>query len=162
MKQVYRALAFLIAAGVILQAAAIAYAVFAMFEWVGAGGTIDKALIESENPAIGGITGFNVHHLVGVTALPLLALVFLMSSFFARIPGGIRWGFIVFAATVAQSLLGIYAHHSAGVGWLHGGMALVLFICAAIAALRINRALASKQTAGEPVSVVQRTRGAVR
>jgi hypothetical protein len=120
MKQVYRVLAFLIAAGVILQAAAIAYAVFAMFEWVGAGGTIDKSLIESESPQIGGITGFNLHQLFGVTILPLLALLLLISSFFAKIPGGIRWGFIVFTVTVAQSLLGIYAHHTAGVGWLHG------------------------------------------
>jgi len=103
MKQVYRVLAFLIAAGVILQAAAIAYAVFAMFEWVGTGGTIDKALIESENPQIGGITGFKLHQLVGVTVLPLVALLLLISSFFARIPGGIRWGLIVFVTTLAQS-----------------------------------------------------------
>src|SRR4249920_79554 len=34
MKQLYRVLAYVIAAGVILQAAAIAYAVFGMFEWV--------------------------------------------------------------------------------------------------------------------------------
>jgi hypothetical protein len=155
MKQVYRALAFLIAAGVILQAAAIAYAVFAMFEWVGAGGTIDKSLIESESPQIGGITGFNLHQLFGVTILPLLALLLLVSSFFARIPGGVRWGFIVFAVTVAQSLLGIYAHHTARVGWLHGGMALVLFICAAIAALRVGRALASKHPGGKPVAAAR-------
>ena len=89
-KQVYRVLAYLIAAGVVLQAAAIAYAVFGMFEWVSAGGTIDKALIERD-PQIGGITGFNLHQLVGVTILPLLALLFLISSFVARIPGGIRW-----------------------------------------------------------------------
>ena len=60
MKRLYRGLAYLIAAGVVLQAAAIAYAVFGMFEWVAAGGTIDKALIESEDPQIGGITGFNL------------------------------------------------------------------------------------------------------
>ena len=90
MKQIYRALAYLIAAGVVVQAAAIAYAVFRMFEWVAAGGTIDKALIESDSPQIGGIAGFNLHQLVGVTILPLLALLFLISSFFARIPGGIR------------------------------------------------------------------------
>ena len=60
-----------------MQAAAIAYAVFGMFEWVSAGGTIDKALIESDSPQIGGIAGFNLHQLVGVTILPLLALMFL-------------------------------------------------------------------------------------
>jgi hypothetical protein len=143
MKQIYRALAYLIAAGVVVQAAAIAYAVFRMFEWVAAGGTIDKALIESDNPQIGGIAGFNLHQLVGVTILPLLALLFLISSFFARIPGGIRWALILFAATLVQSLIGIYAHHSSAVGWLHGAMALILFTVAVVSGIRVNRALAN-------------------
>jgi hypothetical protein len=157
-KQLYRVLAYLIAAGVILQAAAIAYAVFRMFEWVSGGGTIDKALIESESPQIGGITGFNLHHLVGVNILPLLALLFLISSFFARIPGGIRWGLIVFAATLAQSLLGIYAHEISAVGWLHGATALILFSCALVAGLRVKRAVANRARAStqrESVSAVQ-------
>ena len=147
MKRLYRVLAYLIAAGVALQAAAIAYAVFGMFEWVAAGGTIDKALIESNNPQIGGIIGFDLHQRVGVTILPLLALLFLISSFFARVPGGIRWGLIVFAATLAQSLLGIYAHHSSAVGWLHGAMALILFTCAVVSGTRVNRALANRALA---------------
>jgi hypothetical protein len=141
MKQLYRVLAYLIAAGVVLQAAAIAYAVFGMFAWVSAGGTIDKALTESENPQVGGITGFNLHQLVGVNILPLLALLFLISSFFARIPGGIRWGLIVFVTTLLQSLLGIYAHHNAAVGWLHGAVALILFTCAVVAGIRVESAL---------------------
>jgi hypothetical protein len=145
MKQIYRALAYLIAAGVVVQAAAIAYAVFRMFEWVAAGGTIDKALIESDNPQIGGIAGFNLHQLVGVTILPLLALLFLISSFFARIPGGIRWALILFAATLVQSLIGIYAHHSSAVGWLHGAMALILFTVAVVSGIRVNRALAASR-----------------
>jgi hypothetical protein len=147
MKRLYRVLAYLIAVGVVLQAAAIAYAVFGMFEWVAAGGTIDKALIESDDPQIGGVTGFNLHQLVGVTILPLLALLFLISSFIARIPGGIRWGLIVFAATLVQSLLGIYAHHNAAVGWLHGAMALILFSCAVVSGTRANRALANRAVA---------------
>jgi hypothetical protein len=147
MKRLYRVLGYLIAAGVVLQAAAIAYAVFGMFEWVAAGGTIDKSLIESDDPQIGGIAGFRLHQLVGVTILPLLALLFLISSFFARIPGGIRWALIVFAATLVQSLLGIYAHHSSAVGWLHGAMALVLFTSAVVSGIRVNRALANRAPA---------------
>jgi hypothetical protein len=144
MKRLYRVLAYMIAAGVVLQAAAIAYAVFGMFEWVSAGGIIDKALIESEDPQLGGITGFNLHQMVGVTILPLLALLFLISSFFARIPGGIRWALIVFTTTLVQSLLGIYAHHSAAVGWLHGAVALILFTSAAVSGIRVQRALANR------------------
>jgi hypothetical protein len=146
-KQLYRVLAYLIAAAVALQAAAIAYAVFGMFEWVSAGGTIDKALLESDDPQIGGITGFNLHQLVGVTILPLLALLFLISSFFARIPGGIRWALIVFATTVVQSLLGIAAHHSSAVGWLHGAVALILFTSAVVSGIRVQRALANRALA---------------
>ena len=144
MKRLYQVLAYLIAAGVVLQAAAIAYAVFGMFEWVSAGGTIDKALIESDNPQLGGMTGFNLHQLVGVTVLPLLALLFLIISFFARIPGGIRWALIVFTTTLVQSLLGIYAHHSSAVGWLHGAVALILFTSAAVSGIRVHRALANR------------------
>jgi hypothetical protein len=147
-KQLYRVLAYLIAAGVVLQAAAIAYAVFGMFEWVAAGGTIDKALIESGNPQVGGITGFNLHQRVGVTILPLLALLFLISSFFARISGGIRWALIVFAATLTQSLLGIYAHENSAVGWLHGATALIVFSSALVSGIRVNRALANPARAG--------------
>jgi len=161
-KQLYRVLAYLIAAGVVLQAAAIAYAVFGMLEWVSAGGTIDKALIESDSPQIGGIAGFNLHQLVGVTILPLLALMFLISSFFARIPGGIRWGLIVFAATLAQSLLGIYAHENSAVGWLHGSMALILFTCALVSGIRANRALANRARASsqrEPTNAPQQAVG---
>jgi hypothetical protein len=147
-KQLYRVLAYLIAAGVVLQAAAIAYAVFSMFEWVSRGGTIDKALIGSDSPQIGGIAGFNLHHLIGVNILPLLALLFLISSFFARIPGGIRWGLIVFAATLAQSLLGIFAHENSAVGWFHGATALILFTCALVSGVRVNRALAKRTLTG--------------
>jgi hypothetical protein len=146
-KQVYRVLAYAIAAGVVLQAAAIAYAVFGMFEWVSTGGTIDKALIESDSPQIGGIAGFNLHQMVGVIILPSLALLFLIISFFARIPGGIKWGIIVLAATVVQSFLGIYSHEIAAIGWLHGTMALILFSCAMAAGIRVNRALASRADA---------------
>jgi hypothetical protein len=144
MKRLYRVLAYMIAAGVVFQAAAIAYAVFGMFEWVSAGGTIDKALIGSENPQIGGIAGFNLHQLVGVNVLPLLALLLLISSFLGRIPGGIRWALIVFITTLVQSLLGIYAHHSSAVGWLHGAVALILFTAAAVSGIRVHRALADR------------------
>jgi hypothetical protein len=152
MKQLYRALAYLIAAGVALQAAAIAYAVFGMFDWVTAGGTIDKALIETENPEIGGVTGFNLHQLVGVNIMPLLALLLLISSFFAKIRGGIIWALIVFGATLAQALIGIFSHEVAGLGWLHGVGALVLFGCAVTAGARVKRAVRIKPAAAGSVS----------
>jgi hypothetical protein len=156
MKQLYRGLAYLIAAAVALQAAAIAYAVFAMFDWVSAGGTIDKALIETESPQIGGIIGFNLHATVGIFIIPLLALMLLICSFFAKINRGISWAVIVFAVTVLQALVGLFSHEVAGLGWLHGVGALILFGCAITAAMRVTRATKTETAAtdsGTPASV---------
>jgi hypothetical protein len=57
MKQVYRVLAFLVAAGVALQAAAISYGMFALIKWVERGGTLDQST--ELTPALGGYTGFH-------------------------------------------------------------------------------------------------------
>jgi len=149
MKQLYRGLAYLIAAGVALQAAAIAYAVFALFDWVSAGGTIDKALIETDSPQIGGIIGFNLHGLVGIFIMPLLALMLVICSFFAKISRGIIWAVIVFAATVVQALVGLFSHEVAGLGWLHGVGALILFGCAITAAMRVKRTAKTETAATE-------------
>ena len=42
MKQVYRVLAFLVAAGVAIPAASISYGMFALIKWIERGGTLDR------------------------------------------------------------------------------------------------------------------------
>jgi hypothetical protein len=136
MKNVYRVLALLVAAGVVVQAAAIAFGVFGLFKWVENGGTIDQST--SENSNFGGITGFVLHGVLGTIALPAIALLFLVISFFAKVPGGIKWGLIVFGVTVLQVLLGLFSHSLAWLGWLHGANALILFGVAVTAAMRVR------------------------
>jgi hypothetical protein len=138
MKSVYRVFAFLVAAGVALQAAAIAYAVFGLATWIQAGGTLDKATMESETSSVGGETGFMLHGMVGMMFLPAVVLLFLIISFFAKVPGGVKWALIVFAVTVVQVALGLFAHELPGLGWLHGVNALILFGVAVSAALRVR------------------------
>jgi hypothetical protein len=137
MKSVYRVLAFLVAAGVMLQAAAIAYGVFGLFKWVENGGTIDQST--EPNPSLGGYTGFSLHGTAGIMIIPAIALLFLISSFFAKVPGGIKWALIVFGVTVLQVALGLFAHSIAGLGWLHGLNALILFGVAVSAGMRVSR-----------------------
>ncbi len=146
MKNVYRVLAYLIAALVALQGAAIAYAVFGLFAWVEQGGTVDKALFESEGPpaGIGGLTGFILHGQVGMMVIPIAALLFLISSFFAKVPGGLKWALITLGVVVVQVALGLFSHELAGLGWLHGANALVLFAVAVMAGMRVRRALAGR------------------
>jgi hypothetical protein len=149
MKQVYRVLAYLVAAGVAIQAASISYGMFALIKWVERGGTLDQST--ELTPALGGYVGFSWHAMGGIFALPALSLLFLISSFFAKVPGGIKWALIVFGVTVLQVALGLFSHSVAGVGWLHGINALALFGTAVMAGMRVNRAVAGKVEAEEPV-----------
>jgi hypothetical protein len=137
MRSVYRVLAFLVAVGVMVQAAAIAYGVFGLFKWVENGGTIDQST--EPNASLGGYTGFSLHGTAGIMIIPAIALLFLISSFFAKVPGGVKWALIVFGVTVLQVALGLFSHSIAGLGWLHGLNALILFGVAVSAAMRVPR-----------------------
>jgi hypothetical protein len=150
MKQAYRVLAFLIAAGVAIQAASIAYGMFGLIKWIEGGGTLDQST--ELTPALGGYTGFSWHASGGIFILPAIALLLLISSFFAKVPGGIRWALIVLGVTVLQVALGLFAHSVAGLGWLHGINALALFGTAMMAGMHVSRAVASKVVADEAVA----------
>jgi len=150
MKQVYRVLAFLIAAGVAIQAASIAYGMFGLIKWIEEGGTLDQST--ELTPALGGYTGFSWHATGGIFVISVISLLFLISSFFAKVPGGIRWALIVVGVTVLQVALGLFSHSVAGLGWLHGINALVLFGTAMMAGMRVSRAVAGNVEAAEPAA----------
>jgi hypothetical protein len=83
--------------------------------------------------------------------IPIIVLLFLISSFFAKVPGGVKWALFVFLATLVQVALGLFAHSVAGLGWLHGLNALILFGLAVSAGARVNRVAAVESRV--PVSV---------
>jgi hypothetical protein len=138
MKNVYRVLALLLAAGVMVQGAAVAFGMFGLIKWIENGGTLDQST--ELTPDIGGYAGFSLHATAGIMILPAIALLFLVSSFFAKVPGGIKWALIVFGVTVVQVALGLFAHSVAGLGWLHGANALIMFGVAVTAAMRVGTA----------------------
>lgn len=139
MRTTYRVLAYVVALEVAVQAAAIAFAVFGLTTWIDEGGTLDKATIESEDTTFTGVTGFMVHGLNGEMIIPLIAVVLLVVSFFAKVPGGVRWAGFVLLAVVVQVLLGMFAHGLPALGMLHGLNALILFAVAVRAAMRAGR-----------------------
>jgi hypothetical protein len=134
MRSVYRALAYLIALEVVVQAAAVAFAIAGLGTWIQEGGVLDAAAMESESIGFTGEAGFMVHGLNGQMIVPLIALLLLISSFFARVPGGVMWAGLVLLTVVVQVLLGIFGHGLPVLGLLHGATALVLFSLAVIAA----------------------------
>lgn len=138
MRTTYRVLAFLIAVEVVIQAAAIAYAVFGFFKFVDDGAVIDKATQES-GETFDGLVGFIVHGINGMMVVPLLAIVLLVVSFFAKVPGGAKWAGILLGLVVVQVLLGMFAHELPWLGGFHGLNALAVFTVALLAAHRARR-----------------------
>ena len=135
MKTVYRVLALAIAAMVAIQAGAIGYQVFAQLHWIGEGGTLDEAALNSGAPG----TGAMIVHALGGGVVLLLSLALLIVSFFAKIPQGVRWALIVLGCTIVQIALGVVSHMLAAIGAVHGAVALVLFGVAVTAAMRARK-----------------------
>jgi hypothetical protein len=134
MRNAYRILAIIIAVEVVIQAMAMVFAIAGLSIWVNDGGVYDKATAEDDSVTFTGVGGFIVHGINGMMLIPLLGLVLLIVSFFAKVPGGVKWAAIVLGAIVLQVFLGIFGHESAYVGMLHGLNAFVLLGAAGMAA----------------------------
>ena len=134
MRAVYRILAMLIAVGVVVQAAAISYALFDILHKTDDGQLYTK---DSSN------AGIAVHQVVGEMIVPLLCLLLLIVSFFAGIPGGVKWAAITFGVMVLQIVLAFASFPVPIVGTLH---AINAFALAAVASLAMRQA----RVAGTP------------
>ena len=110
MRTAYRILAFVIAAEVIIQAAAIAYAIFGLGTWIQSGGVLDKATMESEAPLFTGDGGFALHGINGQIVFPVLVLILFVLSFFAKVPRGVMWAGVALGLTVLQILFAVLGH----------------------------------------------------
>ena len=129
MKQTYRALASLIALGVLVQAASVAFGWFEVIR------DVENGLVFDENSEFN--LGQIVHLYGGLYIIPALGLILLIVSFFAAktVPGARKWAGIVFGLIVLQVALAILAFAvTAGIGALHGVNALLLLGCAGRAA----------------------------
>lgn len=138
MKRVYQVLAYLVAAGVVVQAMAIVYGISGLSKWVSNGGVFDKAALESEDAAFPEVTGLAVHGINGSMIIPALALVLFVCAFFAKIPRGVRWAGLVLALVVVQINLGFAGPGVPALGALHGLNALALFTAALVTARRVR------------------------
>lgn len=138
MRTVYRVLAYLVAVEVVIQAAAVAYAIFGEGRFVEGGGVVDKALMESDTIPFPEVVGFIVHGINGQMVIPVLAVLLLIASFFAKLPKGVMWAGIVVVTVALQVTLGLLAHGLPALGMLHGINALIVFSTAVVAA-RLGR-----------------------
>ncbi|WP_203230997.1 hypothetical protein [Nocardioides caldifontis] len=126
----------MIALEVVVQAATMAFGVAALVLWVDEGNSFDKALLENEDAEFDGLAGLIMHGINGMMVIPLLALLLLIVSFFAKVPKGILWAGLVLLFTVVQVVLGLLGHSYAIAGGIHGANALLLFGLAVMAFMR--------------------------
>ena len=153
MRSAYRVLAFIVAALVVVQAAAIAYAVAGLGKWVQDGNTFDKAAFEDENLSFDGIVGFMIHGLNGMMLIPLVALILLIVSFFSKVPGGVGRAALVLVLVVVQVTLGLFGSEIPILGGLHGINALILFGTAVMAGVRAKETVAATPHTNEQARV---------
>jgi hypothetical protein len=132
----------LIAIGVVVQAAVIAFALFDILHKTDDGQVFTK---DSDN------AGIAAHAVIGTMVVPLLCLVLLIVSFFAGIPGGVRWAAITFGVMVLQVVLAYVSFPAPIVGTLH---AINAFALAAVASLAMRQArVAGTPQASAPAAV---------
>ena len=158
MRKVYRVLAFLVAIEVALQAMFIVYGDAGLGLWVDDGGVVDKATFEnafeSGEAPFPEFQAFILHGMNGMMVIPALALLLVISSFFAKVPRGVAFAFGVLALVILQVTLGLMCHSIAALGALHGLNALALFSTAAWTGLRVARVAPKRATESAPAERV--------
>ena len=139
MRNVYRVLAYLLSIEVLVQGMAIAYAIAGLGKWVeDDGGVLNKQVMDSDNPDFPGVGGFAIHGINGTMIIPIVVLLLLIVSFFAKIPGGVKRAAILFGLVALQIFLGIFSHSIPFV--------IVLHVLNAFAILGMSLAAARRAT----------------
>lgn len=139
MRRTYSVIAWIVAGGVAVQAASIAFGLGGMARYIQDGGVIDKALVESRQAVFVGELGFPIHGIVGGMVIPVAALALLAVSFFVKARGARMWAAIVLGVVALQITLGYSITDMPYLGLIHGANALAVFLTAVYAARRISR-----------------------
>ena len=152
MRQTYRVLASLIAILVVVQAMMMVWAIAGLFTWIDDGATLDKSVIEgweSEPPTCAGSFGHFWHAFIGGTALiPLMGLLLLIVSFFAKVPRGVVLALAIVVSIIVQYLAAVFAEPEEPLlGLVHGLNAFILFGLAVFAARSAKEAGMAPQEA---------------
>lgn len=142
MRKAYQVLGRLIALGVLFQAVWIALGFFTVAHEIDGGTVFDKNYIENNSNF-----GLDMHGLFGMTIIPLLGLVFFVVSFFAKVPGGVKWAGFTLLAIVVQVVIAFVAFGVPAVGALHG---LNAFAVLALAEYSARRASIGSRVASSP------------
>ncbi|MCW2706237.1 MAG: hypothetical protein JWM22_79 [Frankiales bacterium] len=136
MRKAYRWLSYLLAIEVIVQAMVIAYAFAGLGKWVDDGHTLTKKVWSSDSPDFTGSGGLAFHGINGLMVMPLLAIVLLIVSLFAKVDGGTRRAAVLLGVVVLQVVLGLALHGVPLIAPLHALLAFGILAMAGMAGQR--------------------------
>ncbi len=141
MRTTYKVLAYALAVEVLVQGMAIAYAIAGLGKWIeDDGGVLNKQVMDSESADFGGVGGFMIHGINGTMLIPLLVLLLLVVSLFAKVPGGTKRAGILVGLVVVQVFLGIFSHELPAAIVLHVLNAFAIFLVALLTARSVGAA----------------------
>jgi len=152
MRKAHQILAGLLAAMVVVQAMAIAYAIAGLGHWIEKdGGMVNKAVFDSwdDNPPTWrGSGGFALHGIDGMMIIPLITIVFLIVSLLAakQVEGAAKRAGILFGMVALQIFLGLSSHDVVALAPLHALNGLGIFVMALVTARKASVAAAPTET----------------
>ena len=133
MRKTYQVLAILIPGLVLVQAATIAFALSNLFTFSPENAGFDQAALDSADGNFGGaLPALNLHGQNGFMVIPLVALLLLIVSFWAKVPRGTLLAAVILGLVVVQVVLG--SAHLPVTAAVHGMNALLIFGTAIVAA----------------------------
>jgi hypothetical protein len=156
MRKAHQILAGLLAAMVVVQAMAIAYALAGLGHWLEKdGGVVNKAVLDSwddKAPTWRGSGGFALHGIDGTMIIPLITIIFFIVSLFAakQVQGAASRAGILFGMVALQVFLGISLHDVVVLAPLHALNAFGIF---AMAIVTVRKAGAPAGSSAETVTV---------
>lgn len=147
MRATYLALARLLALLVVVQAMTIVFAVSGLFNWIAEqGGALDASVLESWDetpPTFTGAIGHFIHFMSGERVIPVIALLLLVVSFFAKVPKGVGIAVAIAVLVGLQVYSGLEGQSLPYLGLWHGLGAFLLFGAAMGAAMAAKGAKAA-------------------
>jgi hypothetical protein len=153
MRKAHQILAGILAAEVVIQAMAIAFALAGLGHWLEEdGGQVNKAVLDSweDNPPDWtGAIGFPIHGMNGMMLIPLIAILLLVVSLFANktVPGAAGRGAILFGMVALQVVLGLSLHDVVALAPLHALNGFGIFAMAIVTVRKASAAAPMTTTA---------------
>lgn len=144
MRAAYLWLSRIITVLVVVQAMTIVFAVAGLFNWITEkGGSLDASVVKSWDdtpPTFTGAIGHLLHVEVGEKLMPILALLLLIVSFFAKVSQGVAIALVLLVLVILQLLAGQNAENMPYLGLFHGLNAFLIFGAAMAGAMKAKAA----------------------